>query len=98
MSHTYQVEYTDTFAGEANYSWVIRKTIIMPELTHYGYTGSHDGTYAKANRVFERELVRRAKSELGLTGVKCKRQVWGDMIVLYPRNTCTVIFISYKEE
>ena len=35
----YDVEYTDTFAGESNYSWVRRATITMPELTHYGYDG-----------------------------------------------------------
>ena len=57
--NTYEVDYTDTFGGEANYSWLKRKTVTMPELTHYGYTGSVDGSYAKANRVYERELVRR---------------------------------------
>ena len=27
----WNVEHTDTFAGEANYSWVIRKSFEMPE-------------------------------------------------------------------
>lgn len=28
---TYGVEYTDTFSGEANYSWVRRETISLPD-------------------------------------------------------------------
>jgi hypothetical protein len=50
--HTYSVEYTDTFGGEANYSWVRRATVQMPELTHYGYDGGTN--YARANKRFER--------------------------------------------
>ena len=56
----FNVEYTDTFSGEANYAWVKRATITMPELTHYGYDGVSG--YGKANRVFKRELMRRAKA------------------------------------
>lgn len=48
MSNTYDVEYTDTFSGEANYTWVKRAAVTMPELTHYGYTGSTDAALAKA--------------------------------------------------
>ena len=36
----FSYEYTDTFSGEANYSWVKRGTVSVPELTHYGYDGS----------------------------------------------------------
>ena len=92
----YEVEYTDTYAGEANYSWVRRETVTMPELTHYGYDGSTN--YAKANKVFERELVKKAKAALGLTGVRCKRADCGGVIELRPYRSCTVIFISYSEE
>ena len=45
--HTYDVELTDTFGGEANYCWVRRKTVTMPELTHYGYDGGTN--YAQAS-------------------------------------------------
>ena len=44
MSHFYDVEYTDTFAGEANYSWVRRAVVSVPDLAHYGYTGGADGS------------------------------------------------------
>lgn len=99
MAHqTYDVEYTDTFAGEANYCWVVRKTVTMPELTHYGYTGSADGSYAKANSAHRRELVKRAKAALGLTGVRCEREDWGDTLKLIPRGSATVIFITYRDD
>lgn len=74
--NTYSVEYTDTFGGEANYCWVKRATVTMPDLTHYGYTGSADGSYAKAHRLFTRDLMRRAKAAVGLTGVRGRRERW----------------------
>lgn len=92
----YEYEYTDTFGGEANYSWVKRGSVIMPELTHYGYDGQNG--YTKANRIMERELVKRVKSELGLTGVRCQRSTFGDSIELRPYGSNTVIFITFSEE
>jgi len=91
----FNVEYTDTFSGEANYSWVERATIAMPELTHYGYDGSSG--YGKANRVFERELMRRAKASVGLTGIRGQRMDIGDTIEFKPYGMCTVLFISPVE-
>lgn len=91
----FNVEYTDTFSGEANYAWVERVTISMPELTHYGYDGSSG--YAKANRVFERELMRRAKASVGLTGVRGQRMDIGDTIEFKPYGMCAVLFISPAE-
>ena len=51
----------------ANYSWVRRTRIIMPELTHYGYTGSADGSYARANRIANREIMKAAKAMMFIT-------------------------------
>ena len=93
----YSVEYTDTFGGEANYSWVRRATVTMPELTHYGYTGSTDGSYAKSNRAFTRELMRRAKAAVGLTGARGRRDTVGDTEEFRPYGSCTVLFVSYSE-
>lgn len=92
----YAVEYTDTFAGEANYAWVHRYTLDMPELTHYGYDGSTN--YAKVNKTFNRELMRKAKALVGLTGVRGTTNHYGDMIEFKPRNMCTVLFISYDDD
>ena len=92
MSNKHQVEYTDTFAGEANYCWVKRATVEMPELTHYGYDGG--AGYAKANKVYERELMRRAKAAVGLTGVRGRRDDCGGTLEFRPYGSCTVMFIS----
>ena len=73
---TINAELTDTFGGEANYSWVRRRTLTLPE-------GASDLA-----------IVRAAKRELGLSGVPCRREDWGDCIALYPHGSCTVAFIS----
>mgnify|MGYP001573556630 CR=1 FL=1 len=94
MSNTYDVEYTDTFGGEANYSWVKRAKIVMPELTHYGYAGNQG--FAKASKRADRELMRRAKAEMGLTGVRGVTTSYGDMIEFRPYRSCTVMFIQFQ--
>ncbi|AXQ68543.1 hypothetical protein HOU00_gp132 [Caulobacter phage CcrPW] len=95
MSHVYDIEYTDTFAGEANYSWVRRATVTMPELTHYGYDGGSN--YSKANKVFNRELMKRAKAAMGLTGVKGVSTTHGDTLEFRPYGSATVLFANYRE-
>ena len=92
--HTYQIEYTDTFSGEANYAWVRRASVTMSELTHYGYDGGTN--YAKVNRVYTRELMRKAKAAVGLTGVRGVRSDNGDAIEFRPYGSCTVLFIAYQ--
>jgi hypothetical protein len=93
--HSYNVEITDTFGGEANYSWVIRRQIAMPELTHYGYDGSSN--YSKANRTYRRELVKKAKYLAGWTGDRCKVEDFGDGYAIYPSHSCTVAFVTFIE-
>ena len=88
----YDVEYTDTFGGEANYCWVKRVTVMMPELTHYGYDGGTN--YCKANKVYQRELMKKAKAALGLTGLRGKVESYGDMIRFEPYGYATVMFIT----
>ena len=72
----YRAEYTDTFGGEANYSWVHRVRFEAPE------------------SITDRKLVIRAKRALGLTGVRCRRETWGETIVLRPVGQATVVFVS----
>ncbi len=96
MSNTHKVEYTDTFGGEANYSWLRAATVHMPELTHYGYDGGMN--YAKANRIYNRELMRKAKAAVGLTGVRGRVANHGDMIEFRPYRIATVMFINYSDE
>ncbi len=90
----FKFEYTDTFGGDANYSWVKRGTVYAPELTHYGYTGSTDGSYGKANKAQTREVMRQVKANLGLTGVRGVRETWGDVEVFKPYGMTTVLFVE----
>lgn len=93
---TYSVEYTDTFGGEANYSWVRREIVTMPELTHFGYDGGTN--YCQSNKRFTKELMRRAKAKVGLTNVRGRRFDHGDLIEFRPYRSCTVMFISASED
>jgi hypothetical protein len=94
----HNVEYTDTFAGDANYSWVQRHIVTMPELTHFGYTGSVDGSYSRANRVYNRELMKKAKALVGLTGVRGRTYWYGDNGEFRPYRSATVLFITYRDD
>lgn len=96
MPNSYLVEYTDTFAGEANYSWVNRAIVNMPELTQFGYDGGTN--YVQANRRYDRELMRRAKAAVGLTGVRGRRTEYGDTLEFRPYRSATVLFVTYSEE
>lgn len=71
--NTYAIEYTDTFGGESNYSWVKRATI-----------------QARTDRA----AIRAAKAAMGLTGIRCRKTDYGDMIDLRPAGICTVLFIT----
>ena len=72
---TFQCELTDTFGGEANYSWVNRADIEL------------------ADNATQRSIVIAAKKALGLTGTRCRKVDFGDMIALYPVNCNMVAFI-----
>lgn len=73
---TVPYEYTDTFNGEANYSWVKRGSVSLPEKSS------------------DLAIVRAVKKEIGLSGVDCKREIWGDQIVLKPKGYCRIVFIG----
>ena len=70
-------EHTDTFGGEANYSWVKREA------------------YASKNRS-DLALVRAAKKWAGISGIRCRTESYGDMLALYPRGICQVVFIIFN--
>lgn len=74
---TYNIEYTDTFAGESNYSWVKRATIQARD---------------------DRAAIRAAKAAIGLTGLRCTKTNYGDLIELRPVGVCTVLFITLGEQ
>ena len=73
----FNVEYTDTFCGEANYSWVKRAEIELPD-------------DAK-----DREIMRKAKATVGLTGVRGVTDFCSDTIRFRPFRRNTVMFITW---
>lgn len=80
---TFDVEYTDTFGGEANYCWVCRAEIAMPRKA--------------GERASRRALMRRAKAEMGLTGIRGKSSDYGDSMEFRPYGMATVLFVTYRD-
>lgn len=39
-------------------------------------------------------LVRRVKKALGIEGVRCRKEEWGETLVLRPIGQCVVVFID----
>lgn len=39
-------------------------------------------------------LVRRVKRELGMEGVRCRKENWGETLVLRPIEQCVVVFVD----
>lgn len=73
-----QVEYTDTYGGQANYSWVRRAT--LPDIPNES----------------DRQLMRRIKRKLGLTGMRGRfEERQGDQWTWRPWGRCTILFIDF---
>lgn len=90
------VEYTDTFGGEPNYSWVKRETVTLrPESPDTVYTSA--ATVVRKRRAYNRELIMKAKAAMGLTGLRGRTYHHGDMIEFRPYNYCTVMLVTFKE-
>lgn len=74
-----QYEVTDTFGGEANYSWVRRGTIECGEGEDYS----------------DLAAVRRVKKAIGWNGGLCNVERDGDSITLRPIGINQVCFITF---
>jgi hypothetical protein len=89
----YQVEITDTFGGESNYSWVDRYEIAAPNW--------RNDSFRRCYRSYRTTLIRRAKAAAGWTGLRCSVEDYGDSYTLRPigRNApCWVMFVSWSDE
>ncbi|MEO1748685.1 MAG: hypothetical protein AAFR27_08735 [Pseudomonadota bacterium] len=92
----WQVEYTDTYGGEANYSWVRRATVsLAPVDPDTVYTSA--ATVARKHRAYRRELILKAKEAIGLTGVRGRMVSYGDMYEFRPYRSCTVMFVTFDD-
>jgi hypothetical protein len=57
---------------------------------HANYSWFHRKTiFAKDDRA----AIRAAKLAFGLNGTRCRKEESNDMVALYPRRWCTVLFI-----
>lgn len=74
----WNIEYTDTFGGDANYCWVKRA-----QLT------------SKPNET-QRQIMRRAKAAIGLSGMRGKTYNFGDSYEFRPYGCSTVLFVTYN--
>ncbi len=82
----YNVELTDTFGGEANYCWVKRAQV----------AGRDDDAW---NPRREQSLVmRRAKAEMGMSGVRGVTHNMGDGYEFRPYGACVVMFVTWTDE
>jgi len=94
----YNIELTDTFGGEANYSWVRRYSLLVPSIDPDTATTSVMADIRKRNS-HARMVIRKAKALAGLTGIRCRKDSFGhDLLALYPFGSCTVLFITYDGE
>lgn len=80
MKTNINYEVTDTFGGEANYSWVKR-----------GQAESKEG-----EDFSDLAAIRRVKKAIGWSGIPCRVDNYGDSIILWPRGMCQVCFITFN--
>lgn len=91
---SYQVELTDTFSGEANYSWSRPARIASPEWTAFK---DWDGNGRRKPAAFQRTVMRRAKAAVGMTGVRGRTEPYGDGYEFRPYGACMVMFVSWDD-
>ena len=77
---TFDIEYTDTFCGQANYCWVKRSSFTLPKI------------------VSDNLIKRVAKEIMGITGSKGAWDDNGDGYSFKPQGSCTILFITFREE
>lgn len=93
--HKYDIEYTDTFGGEANYCWVKRHTITVPDWDHFA---DWDGNGRREPKGYQAYVMREAKKAVGLTGVRGRTYNMGDGYTFIPYNSSTILFVTYHQE
>lgn len=95
MAHTYTYEYTDTFGGEANYAWVKRGKVSVPDWDKFS---DWDGNGRREPKGYQQYVMRKAKAAVGLTGVRGRTYAYGDGYEFRPYRMRTVLFVSWAED
>jgi len=81
----WRCEYTDTFGGEANYSWVRRALIPAKDC---GDKGEFESQAA---------LMRRAKKALGISGLRGRVENYAEEYTFRPYGSCTIAFVTWDD-
>ena len=86
----WDLEYTDTLGGEANYCWVKRRTLSVAYDDSMG-----EGVAMRKYR--DRRTKAQAKEAMGLKGVRGEWSEYGDTYEFRPRGMCTVLFVTFHD-
>jgi len=62
------------------------------------YSWVQRGTVTVPDNASDMLIMRKVKAELGLSGVRGERVVFGETITFRPYGSCTVLFINYCED
>ena len=60
------------------------------------YSWVRRGEYAGKRPESRLSIVRHAKAWAGLTGIPCRVDNFGDMLAIWPRGVCQVVFITWE--
>lgn len=89
---TWQIEVTDTFGGEANYSWVRRYE--MPSLDRVVGDPLKREAYRPESQA---SIMRRAKALAGYSGVRGVTTPLGEGYEFRPYGACVVLFVTWSD-
>ena len=98
MIYTYEYEYVSNLIVFKKI--LSRGVVSMPDLAYYGYDGYRNysrSDYHKARNTFKRELIKKVKAELGLTGVKGRVYDYCDSLEFKPYRSNKTLFITLKD-
>ena len=54
--------------------------------------------HCKADGLTKRQQVTLAKKVTGFTGIRCRVDNFSDMLAIYPRGVCHVVFVRWDED
>lgn len=85
----WNIEVTDTFAGEANYCWVKRGTVeLKPSLTALS-----------VKRAQHRAVIKAVREVAGWpVSVRVNLEDFGDAFTIRPRGLLQVAFVTWQDE
>lgn len=85
-TNIFEIEHTDTFSGEANYSWVTRKLVNV------------ETKASRASKAEQTAIMRAAKEALGISGVRgVTARESCDAFEFRPYGVCQIVFVRWHD-